>query len=262
MKVLVLGAGKMTEALLTGLRKTEDLSEWHIFTPSGQSAERLAAMLGAKHLKDLDSLPDPDWILVGCKPQQLEALKASIGERFSGHLFVSMLAALTESQQLQVLAAQRLIRIMPNLPVALNAGVTLLASSSAATELERFRTLFQNLGTSLAVSEAELEELTLLTGSGPAFFYEMALRLAEGFKSLTLEERQKLARQVLAGAGASCLAGEKPLIEMISAVTSKGGVTIAVLEEWRKGHFAQSLGAGISAGKQRTEELKALLHRK
>ncbi len=257
MRVLVLGAGKMVDAILTGLRKTENLSEWMIYSPSGTSASRLAGKVGARAVTDLAAVKNPDWILVGCKPQQLIELKATLGDGFRESLFVSLLAALSEKDQLRILQAKDLIRVMPNLPVAFNEGVVLISSASSKGRLSSFQTLFSKLGQALVVEGPALDELTLLTGSGPAFFYEFARSLGNSFTALSGEEREKLVRQVLKGSAHS-LAGKESLEEMVSAVTSKGGVTIAVLDEWRD-HLPKLLGEGIEAGRRRARELRALL---
>lgn len=261
MKVLVLGAGKMTEAILTGLKKSEDLSQWMIYSPSGTSAKVLAGKVGAKVVTDLSSVETPDWVLVGCKPQQLKELKTNLNNRFQKELFVSMLAAVSEEDQRQILGVNELIRIMPNLPVEFNSGVTLLSSTSGSKRLSSFESLFKKLGTALVVSEEELEELTLLTGSGPAFFYEFSRNLAQGFQSRSIEEREKLARDVLLGAALAAKSSQKSLEEMTNAVTSKAGVTIAVLEKWRESKFVDFVRQGIHAGKKRSQEIRDSLRK-
>lgn len=261
MKVLVLGAGKMVEAILTGLKKTESLSEWMIYSPSGTSAMRLAGKVGAGFVKNLDEVKAPDWVLVGCKPQQLKELKETLKGRFKDSLFISILAALSEEDQIKTLEIKSLIRIMPNLPVEFNEGVILLSSSSSTDRLNSFRSYFSRLGEAVVVEEKELEELTLLTGSGPAFFYEFALNLCQSFASLSDSQRESLARQVLKGTGVAVKNSSESLSMMTDAVTSKGGVTIAVLEEWRRQGLLDLLKKGIVAGKMRTEEIKSLLQK-
>lgn len=259
MKVLVLGAGKMTEAILMGLKKTTNLSEWMIYSPSGTSASKLSGRVGARSVADLSQVKNVDWILVGCKPQQLKELSATLDGRFKESLFVSMLAAVSEEDQLKILGAKELIRIMPNLPVEYNDGIILLSSITAKGRLSSFQTLFEKLGNSLIVQESEFEELTLLTGSGPAFFYEFARELAASFTSLDEAQREKLVRQVMKGSSLSAQNSKLSLQEMTDAVTSKAGVTIAVLNEWRESKFSQFIQKGIEAGRKRTEEIKSLL---
>ena len=261
MKVLVLGAGKMVEAILTGLKKTENLSEWMIYSPSGTSAMKLAGKVGAGFVKNLDEVKGPDWVLIGCKPQQLTELKETLKGRFKDSLFISILAALSEEDQIKTMEVKSLIRVMPNLPVEFNEGIVLLSSSSGADRLHSFRSYFSRLGEALIVEEQELEELTLLTGSGPAFFYEFALNLSREFTSLSEVQRENLAKQVLKGAGIAVKNSTQSLSVMTDAVTSKGGVTIAVLEEWRRLGLLELLKKGILAGKARTQEIKSLLRK-
>lgn len=259
MKVLVLGAGKMVQAILLGLKHTEDLSQWMIFSPSGTSAKNLANQMGAQHVADLSVASEADFILVGCKPQQLLSLKETIGDRFKNTLFVSLLAAVSEKDQLRTLGARELIRCMPNLPVEFRKGVVLLSSKSARDKVVSFQRLFSKLGMGLVVSEDELEELTLLTGSGPALFYEFTQRLSEAFHSLDSLKREELARAVLMGAAITVEKDQASLQELVKRVTSKGGVTIAVLEAWRREGFGGFLRKGIEQGKLRAEEIKSLI---
>jgi pyrroline-5-carboxylate reductase len=259
MKVLVLGAGKMAGAILEGLKNEVDLSRFYIYSPSGVSAEALAKSVGAVQVKTLDEIT-PDYVWLGCKPQQLKDLALQINGRFQDATFVSMLAALSEKDQLNVLGVKKLIRIMPNLSVKHKKGITLISTESAKANLAQIKTLFSLIGLAKELPEAELEELTLLTGSGPALFYEFTKILSASFTSLKIEEREELARMVLLGAGLSASASTETLSTMIDGVTSKAGVTIAVLEQWRKLKMNELILDGVSTGKKRSDEIKALLH--
>jgi pyrroline-5-carboxylate reductase len=257
MKVLILGAGKMVEGILTGLIGKIPMDDWSIYTPSGISAKTLAQKVGAKAVSDLGAIENPEWILVGCKPQQLASLKVTLQGKYPNALYVSLLAALSEADQMKTLGITNLIRVMPNLAVKYNQGVSLISTESAKNQLLRIEEIFNLLGEVVKVSENELEELTLLTGSGPAFFYEFAKNLAQSFTSLDPAKREHLARKVMAGAAVMSNNESQSLNEMINAVTSKAGVTIAVLEDWRARNLAEFVGAGVSAGKKRSAEIKA-----
>lgn len=254
--ILVLGAGKMVEGILRGLKQKVDLSRVTIFSPSGVSAEKLAAKLGAKATRELDSIR-PDLILIGCKPQQIKDLKLVIGDRFQDVPGISMLAALPEKLQRDILGLDKIIRVMPNLAVAFNEGVCLVSSSSAPESLPRVREIFELLGHVEIVTETELEELTLLTGSSPAFFYEFAKNLADSFSSLDPSKRELLIRKSLEGAAATLRSSDDELKVLIQNVTSKGGVTIAVLEELRKQNLAATVSSGIKSGHARARDLSS-----
>lgn len=261
MKILILGAGKMVEALLEGLKAEVDFSHYYIFSPSGKSAETLAAKVGANFVTNMTDIEDPDYVWIGCKPQQLGDLGRSIHGKFAQATFVSMLAAINESAQMKILGAKKLVRIMPNLAVKQKRGITLISSSSSPDEVPCLEALFSLVGKVVAVKEMELEELTLLTGSGPALFYEFTKKLAESFTSLDSAQREELARMVLQGAGVSVSVNSSPLQTMIDEVTSKGGVTIAVLEEWQRLGLGGEIKKGIIVGKRRSEEIKQTILR-
>ncbi len=254
MRVLVVGAGNMVESILTGLSAegatVNDLSSWGIVSKSGVSAKRLAEKFGLHYLEKLSDFPNPEWILLVLKPQQLKEIT------IPDFPVMSLLAAIPEKSQKEMLKVSHLVRVMPNLPVAYRSGVTLMSSSSKA-HLKMPEELFSQLGLVKVLPEKELEELTLLTGSGPALFYEFAKTLALSFESLTETEREDLVKAVLTGSAASV--GKDSLSQMIRNVTSKGGVTIAVLEEWRNKNLDEVLKAGVMNGIKRTQQLKALL---
>jgi pyrroline-5-carboxylate reductase len=249
----------MVQSILLGLQDQSDLSEWMIFSPSGTSAAKLAELVGARHITDLDQVGSIDFVLIGCKPQQLQSLKATIGDRFQGSVFVSLLAAVSEANQRSIIGEAPIIRCMPNLPVEFKKGVILLSSNSAGEKLDFFRHFFSVLGTSMIVSEVVLEELTLLTGSGPALFYEFTQILSESFGSLDQADRERLARAVLIGAAKTVEKDQASLPFLKDKVTSKGGVTIAVLEAWRSSGFADIIRKGIEHGKLRSKEIRDLI---
>jgi pyrroline-5-carboxylate reductase len=256
MKVLVLGAGKMVSALLMGFKNAgQDLSGWTIFSPSGSSAKNLANSVGANSVDDLKEVAEFEWILIGCKPQQLHSLKKLIGNDFSEHLFVSLLAAISEKDQMRVLGIKSLVRVMPNLPVEHNSGIVLISSHSVNSQVLKFENLFSLLGEVIVVNDEDLDELTLLTGSGPALFYEFALGLSHSFSALDVTKREYLASMVLRGAGIS-VSRDQSLHDLIDSVTSKGGVTRAVLDNWKEGEFQEVIRNGIEAGKLRSRVIK------
>jgi pyrroline-5-carboxylate reductase len=260
-KILVLGAGKMVEAILSGLSGKVDLSSWGIFSPSGVRAKNLSEKYGLQWVEQLYSVSEDrfTWTMVGCKPQQLEDLSKLLTPSLRNLPCISMLAALEEELQIKTLGINQLVRIMPNLPVQFGSGVTLISSASLQESLAQVKKLFSHLGHIEEVTESELEELTLLTGSGPALIYEFVKILSQSFYSLNPLQREKLARLMLSGAARTCNEKHENLEHLISAVTSKGGVTIAVLEKWREEQLSQIINSGIENGKLRSREITQAL---
>ena len=100
-----------------------------------------------------------------------------------------------------------------------------------------------------------------MTGSSPAFFYEFAALIAKSFTSLTPEKRELLIRKSFVGAALTLKASQKSLEELVQDVTSKGGVTIAVLEELRGQNLSLVVKDGVSRGQQRAKEIQSLILR-
>jgi pyrroline-5-carboxylate reductase len=256
-RVLVCGAGNMAQGIFEGLHTKIDLSHYFFYTPSGHRAQELAKRVGAEWLKDLSGEGGFDWIFLALKPQQLKDLAPHVKAHFPHTPVVSFLAALSEAQQRQVLGAEKLIRLMPNLASRYHQGIALLCSESAPEKLPLVQEIFSHLGYTQVVKENELDELTLLTGSGPAIFYELTHILAQSFHSLTPEVRQELARRTLQGAACITQQSSSALSELIDQVTSKGGVTMALLEKSRALGLKSVIQQAVNRGLERLKEMRA-----
>jgi len=248
----VLGAGKMTQAIFIGLSQKIDGRSFTFYTPSMTSAKDLASQTNGNFSKDIPDHIEADFLWLGLKPQGLESLRG-LGEQISSKtIVISMLAAIDEKTQMDILGVKKLIRVMPNLPVKYNQGVTLIASESAPEALEEVCDLFNLVGEGHILSENDLEKLTLLTGSGPAFIYEFIKILSSHFDHANAEA---LVRSVLLGSAETVKNEDSSLQKLIDSVTSKGGVTIAVLNKWRENGLSDLVAAGIMSGKARSAEL-------
>lgn len=247
----------MVSAILAGLEEKMDLSSIYIYSPSGNSAKLLAEKFGLVWVENIVETKFKvfDYVLLGCKPQQLSELSLKLPDELRSKTFISMLAALSEKEQINILKTDKLIRIMPNLPVAYGAGVTLISSKSAGSDLAFILRVFSLLGYAQILEEHELDELTILTGSGPALFYEFSKNLSNSFNSLDSEKREYLTRLVFLGAAINTSKNSDSLRDLIDSVTSKGGVTIEVLKAWRSSRFDELILKGISAGKIRSDEI-------
>ena len=254
MKILVLGAGKMVEALLNGILPDEN--KYYFYSPSGVSAEKLAAKFNAQAV-DKDLIPDPDFIVLAHKPQQLGQVAKELNGRFKEIPFISMLAAIDEQTHKKVLGATRIARIMPNLNVRFKRGVTLVSSVSFhKDELKFTLNWLSPTGLCLHVSEDQLNELTLLTGCGPALFFQFAIYLSKSFKSLPASELFKLTEQIMKGSAELLQEYPGDFEAAIKDVSSKGGVTEAILRAWDENHLNREIEKGIMAGRARSEKIQ------
>lgn len=265
MKGIVLGCGNMSSAIILGLNGLVDFKDTYFYTPSKTRAEKLAASVSGKFSEALDDLPtDPDFVMLACKPQQFAELALKLKGRFTTDpLFISILAATPRSLHEKLLGSKRILRVMPNMSVRFKKGVSLLLATNEVSKAEKsqWEKSFAHLGlVKWTKDDEEFNHLMLLCGSGPAFMYQWLQWMSEMTKSLPQEEGAALATAVMNGALASIQhSADKTLLELISEVTSKAGVTAAVLEGWKQENIQEKLQAGWQAGIKRTEEIENLI---
>ncbi len=265
MKMLVLGCGNMSSAIIEGLAKDFDYTNTYFFTPSQTRAQTLAAKVGGKFVGRIKELPaDPEVVFIACKPQQFSELaKELVGKFTSNPTYISILAATPISLHESLLHTKKVLRVMPNMPVRFNKGISLLHSSADIPETEKlfWEEKFSIIGEAKWVqNEDEFNQLMLLTGSGPAFIYQWLKWMAEMNQGISKSEQEKLAISVMEGALAAIKSDDsKSLDTLISEVTSKGGVTAAVLEGWKNENVSTSLQRGWKKGLLRTAEIEKII---
>jgi pyrroline-5-carboxylate reductase len=157
-----------------------------------------------------------------------------------------------------------IVRAMPNRPALVGAGITGLyaASDVSAAQRELAEMVGRAAGSAVWLrTEAELDIVTALSGSGPAYFFLLAEELARAAQDLGLERdtAQRLASGTLYGAGLLAR-DETDLAQQRVAVTSKGGTTEAALQALTEGGFAQLVRAALQAAARRSVELASALH--
>ena len=265
MKGIVLGCGNMSSAIIEGMASVIDFSNTAFYTPSQTKAMNLSKKVGGVFAATLEDLPtNPDFVILACKPQQFAELAKKIKSSFtSDPLFISILAATPRSLHESLLGSNRILRVMPNMPVRFKQGVSLLLSASGVKEDEKafWEKSFSEIGVvKWTKTEDEFNHLMLLCGSGPAFMYQWLKWLSEMSDDLSLKERESLAISVMEGALASIKNdSSKSLENLISEVTSKGGVTAAVLNGWDEAKVSGALSQGWKKGISRTSEIEQII---
>ncbi|WP_034811395.1 pyrroline-5-carboxylate reductase [Hyphomonas sp. L-53-1-40] len=259
MKVLLVGCGKMGGALLTQwMRAVED--EFTIIDPFlDQPVE------GARLFKDINALGDEkfDLLIVAIKPQMVDEILPAYKDVLNPDGAVASIAAGCSVQRLQTaLAGYPIIRIMPNLPSAIGAGVAGLYASSAASAYQRdtVETLMQAAGTAVWVDdEDQIDRVTAVAGSGPGYVFEIARAYIEAAKELGFSDEQAsdLVLGTLDGSIRMILeTGDNPE-NLRNSVTSKNGTTEAGLKALNgDGKLSDLLKATTDAAYKRAIELR------
>jgi len=209
------------------------------------------------------ALPDgglPDAVLLGVKPQQLDTVADELAARLAGvPLLLSILAGVEEDAIAARFQAGAIVRVMPNLPVALGKGVVALNTVSAdATACDAVTTLMMPLGQVEWVLAEQFDAVTALAGCGPAFLYRFVDRLAAGASDLGVPADQalRLALATVEGAAAMAAAADEPPDSLADRVASPGGSTREGLNVLDAGDALRKLlAATLAASARRNAEM-------
>jgi pyrroline-5-carboxylate reductase len=265
-RIAFVGGGNMARAMLGGLlARGIDPERIAVSDPDAASRASLAQQYGVNVTADnREAVAGAQVVVLAVKPQVLaEVLKPLAPElQLSRPLLVSVAAGIRTAE----LAAWSgegvpVVRAMPNRPALVGAGATGLYAAPSVGDAQRALATELMSATGLAVwvdDEAQIDTVTALSGSGPAYFFRLAELMAEAATATGLapEVARQLAAQTLAGAGRLVAAEAEPdLAAMRAAVTSKGGTTAAALAVFDGQGLPALVQAAMRAAAERSREL-------
>jgi pyrroline-5-carboxylate reductase len=261
-QIAFLGAGRMASAMVDGLlARGASPHSLICLSGSGVTATALAARTGLTVAADLAALlRAADTLVLACKPQQLAGLDPRLAELTAGRLVLSVLAGKRLARLAQVFPRTRnLVRAMPNTPGQIGAGITGWSAAHPLTpdDQARIDTLLGALGKVIAVEETQLDALTAVSGSGPAYVFEFAAALREAgiAAGLARDTATQLANETILGAGKLLARNPADAETLRDQVTSPNGTTYAGLQKLTAGNFRALLAETVAAAKARSEEL-------
>jgi pyrroline-5-carboxylate reductase len=253
----------MASAMVGGLLATKAARPTDVACIGGEddTAKILAARTGVAAAPNLASLlASADTVVLACKPQQLAGLDPSLAALAAGRLVISILAGKRLARLAETFPqARNIVRAMPNTPGQIGAGITGWASLKPLSASDRgvVDTVLGALGEMVALDEKDLDAVTALSGSGPAFLFEFVAALREGgvAAGLPREIAAKLAQATVLGS-ARLLAESKIEPEALrDQVTSPHGTTFAGLQCMSSHSFRDTIKETILAAQARSEEL-------
>lgn len=226
-------------------------------------AEKLSAADPAS--RRCDSLADlgahSSVVLLATKPQDMAAALEQLATVADPDiLYISIAAGISiEFIQQRVGRMARVARVMPNTPALLGVGAAGMTFSDSCSADDRLVTtaIFEAIGIAEVVAESQLDAVTALSGSGPAYFFYFVESMVNAAVALGLPEEtaRRLAIQTALGAGRMLAeSGENPST-LRERVTSKGGTTFAALEVFRAHDFHSIVESAMRAAAQRSKEL-------
>ena len=259
-----LGAGQMATALVKAWATAGLLDLKHCLAgePNPTARQKFTEATGLRAVPTNAEVVQGSQILVlAVKPQVLSSVLGEVrGHLTDRHLVVSIAAGVTLAQLAGHLGSEtRIVRVMPNTPCLVGASATGYAVGPAALPDDGAvaARLFGSVGVALAVPEGQLDAVTGLSGSGPAYVYMMIEALADGGvrAGLPRESALKLAAQTVFGSAKMVLETGTHPAALKDAVASPGGTTIAGIHALERGAFRATVMNAVEAAAARAAEL-------
>jgi len=263
-RIAVLGAGKLGEALITGMIDAGIASKKQ-FIATAAHKERLEIIknkLGVETtLSNNEAVRKAHLVLLCVKPQTVAEVLRQVSEDLTpDHLVISVAASVTIQLMESLLKAPvPVLRTMPNTPCFIKKGMTAIAPGKYATaeHLTQAQKIFDGIGRTLILDEKHMDAVTALSASGPAFVYIIIESFAEaGVKvGLPREAATQLAAQMVLGASSMVLeTGEHPA-KLKDTVTTPAGCTIDGILELEDGGLRVTLIKAVVRATHRAKEL-------
>jgi pyrroline-5-carboxylate reductase len=261
-KIAVLGAGKIGEALLSGLlqggRSASDL----MFTEKHESRARaLTEQYGFEAVTIAGAAAQADVLVVAVKPQDIEPLLVELGPVLRpGTLIVSLCAGLpTALYERRLPEGTPVVRVMPNTPMVVGEAMSAVSGGSNATpeHLKVVEELLSTVGKVAVVPESQQDAVTALSGSGPAYFFFLVEAMIDAgiLLGIPRDLASTLIIQSAVGAATMLNEGSSHPVILREAVTSPAGTTIMAIRELEKHGVRAALLAAIESARDRSAEL-------
>jgi len=263
-KIAIIGCGNM------GLIYANSFLRYKIVTQENlllveKNTERQASLsamnIGKVVTTNNALIAECNIVILAVKPQDFKELAQSLKEVINPTCVVLSIMAGTEISFIQsALNHQFIVRAMPNLPVEISMGMTAFSAANAIShdKIMLVENLLSTTGRTLYLkNEEQLNAVTALSGSGPAYFFYFMKYLIEAGVSLGLDEHVSsiLAKQTMLGSFHLINNGQKNLDEYIASVTSKGGTTEAALKTFNENQMGETIIKALQNAENRAKEL-------
>ncbi|MBA3651782.1 MAG: pyrroline-5-carboxylate reductase [Chthoniobacterales bacterium] len=256
-----IGGGKLAGSVMRGLVRAKFCQPEEIL--AGEPNEAVRAALGDEvgisvTADNLEVAQKAEVILIGVKPGVVLQVIEQLGEAIEGKLVLSLAAGIRVAS-MEEKAKARFMRAMTNTPAAVCQAATALARGAHTTDddMAEAREIFSAIGFVAEVEEEQIDAVTALAGSGPAFVYTVIEALAAGGTSCGLPAEQSLglATQTVRDAAQLALESKLSPEELRRMVITPGGTTAAGLAEMEKRETAAGLSAAVEAAAARGREM-------
>jgi pyrroline-5-carboxylate reductase len=281
-RIAIIGGGNIGEALLAGLlqsgRQVKDLVVAEAYPAR---AAQLAEKYSVRVTDVADAAENAAYVIVAVKPDAVEGVVETLADAAADadsssveQVVVSVAAGVpTAFYEAKLPAGSPVVRVMPNTPMLVGAGITALSRGRYANDaqLAEVSEIFSAVGAVLTVPEKQMDAVTAVSGSGPAYFFLMVEAVVDAGVAAGLPRpvATELAAQTMAGAAAMLLdrmteSGSGSVVgpldtsaaQLRASVTSPGGTTAAGLRELERGGLRSAVASAVEAAKTRSEQLR------
>lgn len=262
-RIAFIGAGNMAASLIGGLRaKGLEAAQIRASDPGAETRSKVAAEHGIAVFADnAEAIKDAEVVVLAVKPQAMKAVCEAIRPNLKpNQLVVSIAAGITCASMNNWLGAQPIVRCMPNTPALLRQGVSGLFATAevSAEQRQQAEELLSAVGIALWLDEEQqLDAVTAVSGSGPAYFFLLIEAMtAAGVKlGLPADIAAQLTVQTALGAAHMAVASDVDAAEMRRRVTSPAGTTEAAIKSFQAGGFEALVEKALGAAAHRSAEM-------
>ncbi|MCD2097198.1 pyrroline-5-carboxylate reductase [Rhodococcus rhodochrous] len=267
-RIAVIGGGTIGEALVSGLLKngfaTKDLVVAEKFEERREELSRTYSIRVTDSTSD--AAEGADVVVVAVKPNDVDVVVTALAAVDAGNddeqILVSLAAGIpTVRYETKLPAGFPVVRVMPNTPMLVGEGASVLSAGRYVKQqhLDTVREILASVGTVSVVPESQIDAVTAVSGSGPAYFFLVAEAMIDAGVSLGLTRAvaTDLVVQTMTGSAAMLARSGDNAADLRAAVTSPGGTTAAAVRELERGGLRTAFYEALDAAKRRSAQLGA-----
>ncbi|MDY6457639.1 pyrroline-5-carboxylate reductase [Acinetobacter faecalis] len=256
-----IGGGNMAQALIGGLI-ARGLPATRITV--SDPVEQVRQLLQEKDVQvtedNVAAIQTADVVVFAVKPQVLAQVLKPLNGLFAGKLVISIVAGAEISIISELLGTDQVVRVMPNTPALVQTGAHGLYATDAVAEKDRNLASQVLAATGLTIwvnTEAQIDAVTAVSGSGPAYFFYLMESMIRAGKNLGLDEKvaTELTLQTALGAAQMAITSSNTPAQLRKNVTSPNGTTQAAIEVFDHGQVSQTIQAALAAAQKRSQVL-------
>lgn len=257
----IIGGGNMGRAIVAGAIQAQVLVPQDVVVAEIDAGRRAELdRLGCRTTDDPAGVLDAEQLMLAVKPQSFPEVARAVAPLPEPRVVISIMAGLGSRGIRSALGPARVVRVMPNTPCRIGAGMAAIALGDGAEPGDETLAIaiFEALGATALVDEAQMHVVTAVSGSGPAYVFLLAeamQRAAEGL-GLSRETAALLTSRTVAGAGRLLVESAEPPADLRRAVTSPGGTTAAAIELMLTRDLPQIVIDAVTAARDRGAELE------